>query len=238
MRPWILAGLGLVLLAFALTLLVSPEGSAPRTSGATKPVLPPPPRVEPTPEHSTSPELEREGAPPSSRPGSTGIGSRSTDTRTPGPDAGKPREVAHNHPDGSPRDKVGLDDSGEMHGTYQAWHPNGAVADNGNYVHGKRTGVWRSYYDNGTEREETTWIDGVQQGALRQWDSEGHLLREALMHGVLEGASTSWFPSGQMESRGGYSNGKREGYWEFWFPDGLRDEQRTGAYRADQRIGS
>ena len=63
-----------------------------------------------------------------------------------------------------------------------------AIADTGSYVHGRRSGLWRSYYDNGTEREESSWVDGVQQGLLRQWDTEGHLLREAQMRGILEGA--------------------------------------------------
>ena len=46
------------------------------------------------------------------------------------------------------------------------------------------------------------------------------------------GLARTWYPDGQMKSRGRYERGQGIGLWEFWRPDGTVDEERTGVREA------
>ncbi|MFO1011469.1 MAG: hypothetical protein U1F29_15505 [Planctomycetota bacterium] len=228
MRRWLVVGLGLVIVGFAFTVAIDLFRIAPEV-GDESVSLPP---VSVDVESLREAPLEREARPsPTARPAGT---SRAESTKSV---ASAPREQVHRHPDGSVRDRVLLDDSGAPHGTYASFHPNGAPWETGAYEHGKKDGLWRAFHENGALREESTWDGGVQRGLVRQWDLEGNLIREAHVDGQLEGVCTTWYPTGQLESRGRYSSGRREGRWEFWQTNGELDPTRTGTYLSDQRTG-
>lgn len=228
MRAWIVAGLGLVLLGFAFTLAFDLFRAVPEVAEVS--TEPPPARVEVEAPREVA--LERD--PHAGGPASTGTSSRGT-APAPSPNSTRAREQVHRHPDGALRDRVGLDDAGQPHGPYSSFHPDGSSWETGAYEHGRKQGAWRAFHENGALREECSWESGVQRGVLRQWDQEGHLIREAHMDGQLEGRCTTWYPTGQLESRGGYSAGRREGRWDFWLSSGELDATRSGTYQSDQR---
>lgn len=59
------------------------------------------------------------------------------------------------------------------HGPFVAYHPNGAIASEGNYVQGVESGSWRDYHDNGRVAAEGMYTDGVETGVWRYWNSDG-----------------------------------------------------------------
>ena len=59
------------------------------------------------------------------------------------------------------------------HGPFMAYHPNGALASEGSYVHGKEHGPWRDYHENGQLAAEGEYADGVEVGTWHYWDASG-----------------------------------------------------------------
>ena len=60
---------------------------------------------------------------------------------------------------------------------------------------------------------------------------------EGFRDGKNNGPYTSWFETGQMESKGNFVNGKREGPWSYWKQDGSIQVKATGEYKDDRRVG-
>lgn len=58
------------------------------------------------------------------------------------------------------------------HGLFQAYHPNGQLASEGYYEHGKENGVWKDFHDNGRLAAQGEYRDGVECGTWRYWDSD------------------------------------------------------------------
>jgi hypothetical protein len=56
-------------------------------------------------------------------------------------------------------------------------------------------------------------------------------------HFVKEGAYVAWSRSGKKLEEGNYHVGKRNGPWTFWSEDGSIDEERSGVYQDDVKIG-
>lgn len=61
------------------------------------------------------------------------------------------------------------------HGPFQAFHPDGQLASEGYYDHGKESGHWRDFHANGQLAAEGHYRDGVECGTWRFWDSAGNL---------------------------------------------------------------
>jgi antitoxin component YwqK of YwqJK toxin-antitoxin module len=59
------------------------------------------------------------------------------------------------------------------HGLFVAYHPNGAVASEGNYVDGAEHGLWRDYHVNGQLAAEGNYEARQEVGEWRYWNSDG-----------------------------------------------------------------
>jgi len=59
------------------------------------------------------------------------------------------------------------------HGLFRAYHENGTLASEGDYMHGKEHGQWRDYHANGQLAAEGQYVDGVEVGVWRYWTEEG-----------------------------------------------------------------
>jgi antitoxin component YwqK of YwqJK toxin-antitoxin module len=59
------------------------------------------------------------------------------------------------------------------HGLFVAYHENGAVSSEGNYVHGAESGIWREYHPNGQLAAEGNFVDGQEVGVWRFWGEDG-----------------------------------------------------------------
>lgn len=56
--------------------------------------------------------------------------------------------------------------------------------------------------------------------------------------GRREGSAQRFFANGSKQSEGRYVDGRMEGDWQFWNADGSIDAERTGSYRAGERIAT
>lgn len=78
----------------------------------------------------------------------------------------------------------------------------------------------------GSDRSQTTYY------ASGQLES-----RVEYQDGRRAGLAERWYADGARQSAGRYVDGRMEGDWQFWNPDGSVDPQRTGSYRAGDRVG-
>jgi antitoxin component YwqK of YwqJK toxin-antitoxin module len=59
------------------------------------------------------------------------------------------------------------------HGLFRAYHQNGALASEGNYVDGVEHGPWRDYHENGQLAAEGQYEHGQENGKWRYWNRDG-----------------------------------------------------------------
>jgi antitoxin component YwqK of YwqJK toxin-antitoxin module len=53
--------------------------------------------------------------------------------------------------------------------------------------------------------------------------------------GRREGLAERWYSDGKKAAEGRYASGRMVGPWQFWNSDGSLDEQRSGNYRDGER---
>ena len=69
---------------------------------------------------------------------------------------------------------LAADGSGWLrHGSFRAYHENGALASEGNYEHGQEHGPWRDYHPNGQLAAEGRYLRGTEVGAWQYWSADG-----------------------------------------------------------------
>ena len=72
------------------------------------------------------------------------------------------------------------------HGAFQAFHPNGVLASEGEYDDGLENGPWKDYHENGRPAAEGRFKAGKKDGVWHYWDEEGHPEEdEEYVEGVL-----------------------------------------------------
>jgi len=59
------------------------------------------------------------------------------------------------------------------HGLFCAYHENGQLASEGNYVDGKEHGVWKDFHENGKPAAEGQYDMGTEIGEWRYWNVDG-----------------------------------------------------------------
>lgn len=58
------------------------------------------------------------------------------------------------------------------HGRFTAFHKNGELASEGNYVDGLEDGVWRDFHENGRLAAEGCYEKGRETGEWQYWDAD------------------------------------------------------------------
>lgn len=96
-----------------------------------------------------------------------------------------------------------MEDTLERHGAYRRFFPNGALATDGRYDHGKKAGLWHTYFDDG------------QVDAEGQYDDDAPVDRW-----------TYWHRSGGRMLEGLYDKGHRTGWWTEWYENGKKKSLR------------
>ncbi len=110
---------------------------------------------------------------------------------------------------------------GEMDGMYQAWHPNGQLAETGNYTRDRRDGVFVTRTPDGGSLTEESFRDGESNGPTKIWFANGQLMVEAnYVNGVRHGAAVTFYENGQKRTQGDFKNGAFHGKWQGWYTDG------------------
>ena len=59
------------------------------------------------------------------------------------------------------------------HGLFRAYHPDGSIASEGTYSHGKEHGTWKDFHPNGQLAATGEYRDGKEVGEWRFWDEDG-----------------------------------------------------------------
>jgi len=59
------------------------------------------------------------------------------------------------------------------HGRFAAFHPNGQLACEGDYVHGVENGAWRDFHENGRLAADGHYANGLETGMWQFWDEHG-----------------------------------------------------------------
>ncbi len=71
------------------------------------------------------------------------------------------------------------------------------------------------------------------------WYRSGQMQSRAeIEHGLRQGPATEWYASGKERCTGEYEGGLREGPWVFYTEAGEIDTARSGSYSAGLRSGS
>jgi antitoxin component YwqK of YwqJK toxin-antitoxin module len=60
-------------------------------------------------------------------------------------------------------------------GRFTAFHKNGQLASEGNYVDGHEDGAWRDFYENGRVAAAGNYINGNETGRWQYWNENGVL---------------------------------------------------------------
>ena len=112
-------------------------------------------------------------------------------------------------------------DEGELDGEYQAWHPNGQLAEAGTYSHDQRRGVFRTWDPNGNQLTEDAYDDGRIHGSSRIWYPSGQLMLElTYSKGARNGPAVTYYDNGQKRTEGEFRNDEFHGRWQGWYADG------------------
>ena len=61
------------------------------------------------------------------------------------------------------------------HGLFRAYHMNGTLASEGEYIDGLEQGLWRDYHENGQLAAEGYYEKGEEVGEWRFWHPDGAL---------------------------------------------------------------
>ena len=79
--------------------------------------------------------------------------------------------------------------------------------------------------------QRTTYIDGELEGLWEFFDEDGNLIRTGTFRNGEEvnppDISESFWPNGQLRSRGTYIDEKRDGLWEEFFENGQLESRQT-----------
>jgi len=82
-------------------------------------------------------------------------------------------------------------------GVCRAWHANGVLAEEYEWVNRNVVGAIRKWHDNGTLAKEIPFSDGKEHGSVRQWNREGKLLGEYTMVNG-RGVELTWNEDGSL----------------------------------------
>jgi antitoxin component YwqK of YwqJK toxin-antitoxin module len=116
-------------------------------------------------------------------------------------------------------------DKGELVGTYQAWHPNGQLAEIANYAGDRREGVSRAWDVAGNLLTEENYRKGELHGITRIWYASGQLRVEANYDkGQRQGAAVTYYADGQKQTEGTFRDDVYHGTWRGWYPDGTLEK--------------
>jgi hypothetical protein len=106
------------------------------------------------------------------------------------------------------------DGSTVEHGRWSAWHNNGELYLDGEYVNGVRHGPWPSWHVNGQLRGSGQFEYGNKVGTWIYWDDTGRKRHEwSYLDDKKHGRATDWDEHGKVTASGEYVNGLKHGPW-------------------------
>jgi antitoxin component YwqK of YwqJK toxin-antitoxin module len=134
-------------------------------------------------------------------------------------------KITEFHPDRSVRSITDIKDD-LPHGDFSAFHPNGQIAEQGRYLHGKKNGRFVTNYVSGALWIEQHYLNDKLHGEVSYYDEQTgkRTLRMHLRHDVLHGVYETFDEQGQVTSSVTYNIGALESV-----PEGF--DRKTGLSR-------
>ncbi len=107
---------------------------------------------------------------------------------------------------------------------YKEYYPNGKLQLVGGNDNGLKNGIFREYDQNGE----------IINGYIYEKDT---VLAEGIISGdgVYQGDWSYFYKTGEIKSKGAYSNGKKEGKWTYYFKNGKKEQE--GSYKENKLKG-
>ncbi|KAL6069561.1 hypothetical protein QOT17_007407 [Balamuthia mandrillaris] len=116
---------------------------------------------------------------------------------------------------------------GLLHGKEKWWHHNGHLGYEINWVEGKRHGESKEYFEDGKPLSLVTYKEGKYHGDVKRWMKSGQIdFHEQYVDGKLEGPRQEWHLGGKLFSLTHHHNGKKEGEGIWWFANGNMSTKR------------
>jgi antitoxin component YwqK of YwqJK toxin-antitoxin module len=117
-------------------------------------------------------------------------------------------------------------------GQWRAWYRKSQLQTEGVMQNGYFTGIWKSYYENGQLKTVQTYEDSIAASRRTALDLNTGAANPGLMDdfapdGILEGASTTWYPNGNKESEVNYHNDTLSGVCTWFRENGQPSSRET-----------
>ena len=121
-----------------------------------------------------------------------------------------------------------------LDGADEAWWPDGSRRHERRWVMGEEAGSWQSWHPNGAVRSSASFDS--EPGTMRFWHPNGALAAEGPHRaGTRVGVWTFWHEGGARQSEGSFSENRRVGAWTFWRENG--GLEAAGMYAGGRRVG-
>ena len=99
----------------------------------------------------------------------------------------------------------------------------GTIRELGRIEGRRREGTWRRFFRHGRPEEESHYRAGVLHGASTTWYPTGQLRSElSWREGVLNGPFATWHPNGRSSTEGEYLHGRPHRLFTRSWPSGRR----------------
>lgn len=128
-------------------------------------------------------------------------------------------------------------DKGHLHGEYKAFHENGQLHIECNYVDGEIQGDYLSCFMNGSVAEKGVYQNHKRIGHWETFYPDQSLYIEGSYddQGYYEGEWLIYFANGLLKQKGVYRQGKSQGLWSFYYINGMIKQR--GHFVDDQKEG-
>jgi antitoxin component YwqK of YwqJK toxin-antitoxin module len=117
-------------------------------------------------------------------------------------------------------------------GCWQSWYKNGQLKDSGVLLANQFTGIWKHWYENGQLQSWQEYTDVSADSATTKLNStpsveKGSILPNAIVRGIMNGSSKSWYANGQLESTGQFRQDTLTGLWLWYRENGFLSTRET-----------
>jgi len=148
-------------------------------------------------------------------------------------------------------------DNGDMVGEWRSWdsegellasledgtgdwirlHPDGAVAEEGRLLRGRKEGKWTTRHPCGQLASEGAYRGGRKEGGwiqVTQYKSDFHRSELTYRAGSAQGVFRQFGPAGQLKTTGFFEDGSPHGVWTDWYPGGKPRSERQYVHGVEQ----
>ncbi len=131
-----------------------------------------------------------------------------------------------------------------LHGSYEAFYPNGSLQTFGWYKNDRADSVWTYFYENGRKKAVGRFEDGIPDGKWEYYFENGNIKSSGILKNKdKEGDWTFYFENGGEKSAGKFNDNQKDGIWNYFYEDQSLKAQsffkdRKGSYKEFYPFGN